>query len=96
MPMKSNNILGIIIIGVIVYFVFIGGDKWMGFYYPDENDLTKHIQSSEFNSLEECRGWVKDQARVLNPEGKGFDYECGKNCRLAKPSSLYHCKETTY
>ena len=68
MTMNSNNILGIIIIGVIVYFVFIGGDKWTGFYYLDQNDLTNHIKSPKFGSVEECRGWVKDQARVLNPD----------------------------
>lgn len=89
-------ILGIVVIIGLIWGVFtlFKSDKYVGFYYPNVNDLTYDIQSSEvFNSLEKCRDWVDDQVAIYNPEGAGYDYECGKNCDLSggKP---YVCEET--
>ena len=95
MTMKRNNILGIIIIGVIVYFVFIGGDKWTGFYYLNRDDLSMYFNSSEFNSLEECRGWVMNKVRMGRPTFP-LNYACGKNCRIEKYGGEHICEFTTY
>ncbi len=69
-------------------------DSYIGFYYPDANNLTKDIQSeSSFNSIEECRVWIQDQISLYNQNGIGYDYECGKNCDMSK-GKPYICKET--
>ena len=92
--MKSNNILGIIIIGVIVYFVFIGGDKWMGFHYLDQHDSSVYINSPEFDSLEECKEWVK--SKISPGRITPLNYACRKNCRLYEPSGEHICESTPY
>lgn len=77
-----------------LYFLFIKGDTYIGFYYPDKTNLTMDIQSPiTFDSLDDCRDWVDQQIMKYNPEGTNFDYECGKNCDLSgmKP---YICEET--
>lgn len=95
----EKNKTGAIILAVLliigIYFVFIKKDSYIGFYYPDENDLTEHIQSQKLGSLDECHSWVKDQEAKYNPSGYGYDYECGKNCdEPGQPDDLYICEET--
>lgn len=75
-------------------FHFSISDKWIGFYYPDQYNLSKDVQSPELNSYEECVNWVNSQINLYNPSGDGYDYECGKNCRFDSNYSLYICKET--
>jgi len=89
-----KKILLIIVIFATIYFLFFNKETWEGFYYPDEADLTKHIQSPKFKTIDECRSWVNSQVFIYNPSGEGFDYECGKNCRFNKDYQLYICKET--
>jgi len=90
---NTISILLIILVFVGAYFLFFKKDTWLGFYYPNENDLTRHIQSTELDSLEACRAWVNTQVPIHNPSGYGYDYECGKNCNL-QDYGLYVCKET--
>jgi len=91
---STTSIILIIAILVGVYFLFFNNEIWLGFYYPNENNLTEHIQSAELKSLEECRVWVDTQVPIHNPSGVGYDYECGKNCKFDKGYGLYVCKET--
>ena len=91
---STGSIILIITIFVGAYFLFFNNETWLGFYYPDENNLANHIQSSELKSLEECRAWVNSQVPIHNPSGSGYDYECGKNCKFDKDYELYVCKET--
>lgn len=81
---KSNNSgLGVgflVVLGLIWFFFFRGHDKWLGFYYPNAGDLLTYKQSSELDSLEECREWVDIVSGGRTDTG--FDYECGKNCKL--------------
>lgn len=88
-----KNLLFIILIGVIAYFIFFN-NNWIGFYYPDENNLSQNIQSPAYKTIEECRNWVDSQVSIYNPSGYGYDYECGKNCKKDNNSDLYICKET--
>ncbi|MFY9484296.1 MAG: hypothetical protein WAP74_01585 [Patescibacteria group bacterium] len=81
----STGIVALIILGLgLIWFLFFRGHdkwyKWLGFYYPNAGDLLNYKQSSELNSLEECREWVD----VISGgrTDTGFDYECGKNCKL--------------
>jgi hypothetical protein len=83
-----------VIILVVLWFAFgspkndIAGMFWSdgpapweevtGFYYPNRNDLTIHIQSGQYESLDGCRSWVYAQARQHDDPGIGRgDYECG-------------------
>ena len=87
--------LFLILLVVGVYFFFFKEDTWLGFYYPDKSDMSRHIKSSELKSLEECRSWVNVQFRKYSesePESE-YDYECGRDCEL-ETSGLYMCEET--
>ncbi len=89
----------LIIVVVIILVSWVGrslltGDDYVGFYYPDANNLLSDIQSpNTFDSLELCRDWIDGQISKYNSDGTGYDYECGKNCDLSggKP---YVCEET--
>lgn len=93
--MKNKNIIFIIIVIIIAgYFLFFNKDTYVGFYYPDADNLVNDIQSNDtFNSLEACRDWINEQVSVYNQSNPNYDYECGKNCDLSggKP---YICEET--
>ncbi len=92
-----TEIFKIIVVFIIIYFAFsfiFQKDVWIGFYYPDETDLTQNTQSPELKSLDECRNWVNSQVYLFNPSGYGYDYECGKNCKFDKNYQLYICEET--
>jgi hypothetical protein len=54
--------------------------EWQGYVYPDKNDLTKHIQLGNFDSLENCRKAAIDVMWKLGERSKR-DYECGLNCK---------------
>lgn len=91
-----KNLLVIIAVVLVAWgaFSLLKGDKYVGFYYPDADNLLGDIQSpSTFDSLEACRHWIDEQVSRYNPDGSGYDYECGKNCDLSgvKP---YICEET--
>lgn len=86
-----------IILALAAFLVFkniFTPDTWQGFYYPNEASLLSHIASPVFNSLEECRDWVDEQVQKYNPEGYGYDYECGRNCRPRKEFTALVCEET--
>lgn len=89
-------ILSIIIFAIVVWGIvsIFKKDAYVGFYYPDANNLINDIQSkTTFNSLDDCRDWVNEQVSIHNQNNSNYDYECGKNCDLSggKP---YICEET--
>lgn len=88
--------LQILVVAIIIWVAYslFKGDEYLGFYYPDKNNLTEDISSIvTFDSLESCREWVDEQVSIHNPNRIGYDYECGKNCNTSagKP---YICEET--
>jgi hypothetical protein len=92
-----------IIIALIVTVILILGainffkkDVYIGFYYPDANNLLNDIESpNTFESLELCRDWIDEQSSIYNPNGSNYDdYECGKNCGLQNGQKPYICEET--
>lgn len=85
----------VIILVVGIWFWNNLNSTWLGFYYPEEGDTFNYIKSSKFRSLEECRDWVNEMITSHNPSGYGYDYECGKNCKLSDSGiDIYHCEET--
>jgi hypothetical protein len=94
---SKNNTIKIIVSFLLImglYMFFIKPDVWLGFYYPNQNDLSKNVQSQKLSSLEECRNWVDTQIPLYNPSGTGYDYECGKECEYDESYDLYLCKKT--
>ena len=95
---KRNIIISIVGIVVIIWSInfFFKKDTYIGFYYPDANNLTNDIQSKEtFSTLEACRDWVDEQKSIYNPSATNSDdYECGKNCDLQNGQKPYICEET--
>lgn len=92
--MKNLVLIIIVVLAVWGASVLLGGDEYVGFYYPDENNLLNDIQSPVlFSSLEACRDWVDEQVSLYNSNDTGYDYECGKNCKLSS-GKPYRCEET--
>ncbi len=91
--MKKIFILILILLFAFVVFNIFKKDKFIGFYYPDINNLTNDIQSpTVFDSLDSCRNWVYSIAGSRKDEN--YDYECGKNCKLQNGQKPYVCEET--
>lgn len=91
-----KNFLAVLVIAVTVWGIYslVQGDEYLGFYYPDANNLSEDISSiTTFDSLELCRDWVDEQVSIFNPDGTGYDYECGKNCDTSE-GKPYVCEET--
>ena len=95
---NGRNIIFLIMVIVIIILGLVSllkKDVYIGFYYPDANNLINDIQSdTTFDSLEICRDWVNKQVSIYNQNNStDHDYECGKNCDLSggKP---YVCEET--
>jgi len=91
-----KKILGTALIVIIVWLIYllVETDEYLGFYYPDSNNLSEEISSIvTFDSLESCRSWVDEQVSVFNLDGTGYDYECGKNCDTTR-GKPYICEET--
>lgn len=92
--MKNFLIISAVVLVIWGGIFFLRSDDYTGFFYPDANNLLSDIQSPDtFKSLEECRDWIDEQVSIYNPDGSGYDYECGRNCKLSgdKP---YVCEET--
>ncbi len=73
-----------------------GQTTWKGTYYPDPGYLEEHIDSPVYSTIEECRDWVRNQVPRYNPSGRGFDYECGKNCKIEEGFTSLVCEETLH
>lgn len=65
------------------------GDRWLGFVYPDRNNLLIHKVIGEYPTLNECLTAVNRAA------GESGSYECGLNCKESETGSgLYICQRT--
>lgn len=66
--------LGLALVAVI-YFAY--SQKWIGFAYPDKNNLSKVIELGEFKTEEECNAAAIQTLRKVSSVSAG-DYECHK------------------
>ena len=90
-------LLAIIIViysGYLLYTNFIKYPyRYVGYFYPDIENLEYWVESKPFKSVEACKEWVDEvvdqYADILAASGKeydyNFDYECGKDCYKADP-----------
>ena len=63
-------------------------ERWLGFVYPDKNNLLEHKVVGEFPTLNSCLDAVNKAA------GSRGSYECGLNCEDKDGSGLYICERT--
>lgn len=89
-----KNLFKVALVGLLIYWIWgaLKPDKWIGFYYPDADNLSNYRQSWELESYSECLEWVDDVSNGRTDTG--FDYECGKNCKPNKEWGGYICEET--
>jgi hypothetical protein len=72
-------------------------DEWRGFFYPDKDNLSKHIETGIFDSLEECRDVTTAYGDERGIPPNRYDYECGLNCeREESVGGLFVCEETLH
>lgn len=73
--MKTRYIfLGLALL-VVVYFA--NSPKWIGYAYPDKNNLSKVIELGEFKTEDECNTAAIKTLRRVSSTSAG-DYECHK------------------
>jgi hypothetical protein len=92
--MKSNLAAFLVITAIAVYILFPKHNSYIGFFYPDRNDLLEYKESIIFSSLEGCRDWALDQPQIWHVTREDSDYECGKNCKIDSNGPPYTCDET--
>lgn len=50
----------------------------IGFYYPNAKNMNNVKKGGPFDSVDDCRVWIENQAALHNdPEIARGDYECG-------------------
>ncbi len=79
-------------IAVILSCLILSGcfeEKWLGFYYPDKNNLLIDKEIGTYSTLEDCR----QAARLLIQSNPNGDYECALNCDTSKEKP-YICEKT--
>ena len=79
---RATRIVLTMVLLLVGYFVIggLGEDEWVGFVYPNKNDLTTHQEIGAYLTLADCRS-----AALATIDAGGWrgnaDYECGLNCR---------------
>lgn len=84
-----------IAIVLLVFSALLNGcaERWTGFVYPDENDLSTHIVIGDFSSFETCRDAA--EAAMSNLDGDTRPtFECGLDCEPMGTSGMNLCQET--
>ncbi len=95
MTNKAGATLLVLLI-LLAGWCFWPSEKWRGFFYPDKDNLSNHVETGLFDSLEECRDATTAYAEDLGIPRSRYDYECGLNCKAEDSTGgLYVCEETT-
>ena len=71
--------------------------RYVGYFYPDIENLNEWEESDPLRSLDECREWV---GKMVSAHGhnRDYDYECGKDCYKGDPYNqgvTYTCETST-
>jgi hypothetical protein len=75
--MNKKYLYWVLVLFAIFYFV-TSQKKWIGFAYPDKNNLTNVIGLGEFKTEDECNAAAINTLRRVSSVSAG-DYECHKN-----------------
>lgn len=84
-----------LIIGIILFFLYLiyrnfikYPYRYVGYYYPNLENLNAWVESKPFKSVEDCRYWAEGMADRDGVAYSGeYDYECGKDCYKGDPYS---------
>jgi hypothetical protein len=91
----AGAVLGIGLLVVAVFWLWPTPEVWTGFLYPDAADLSNHIETGVFDTLEQCRDKTVSYANSMNISYGQYDYECGLNCSpRANMGGLNVCEKT--
>ncbi len=84
----------LLLIVIIMAWDYLKEDKqeWIGFVYPDKNNLWNDKNIGTFDSLEACRNEARSALYQMNATYSG-DYECALNCDTSR-GKPYICEET--
>jgi len=85
----------ILIIGILIFVGHWGYKnyvqypyRYVGYFYPNINNLNKWVESEPMSSVDECREWADEMSDEYGVASSGdFDYECGKDCYKGDPYS---------
>ena len=85
----------IVFVAFVVWYLWPRPDVWTGYLYPNKYDLTQHVETGAYESLENCRAATLAEAWRRGFTANQIDYECGLNCKLSDTGSgLSICEET--
>jgi hypothetical protein len=65
-------------LALLAVFYLANSQKWVGYAYPDKNNLSKVIELGEFKTEDECNAAAIKTLRRVSSISAG-DYECHKN-----------------
>lgn len=93
---NEQGTISIILIALAIWYFWPShSDEWRGFFYPNKDNLTNHIETGVFDSLEECRDVTTALGDDRGIPPTRYDYECGLNCEKEDSvGGLYVCEET--
>jgi len=88
-------VLGTGLLLVAVFWLWPTPEVWTGYFYPDAANLSNHVETGTFDSLEQCRDETVSYAGIMNIPNGQYDYECGLNCESkTSMGGLNVCEET--
>ncbi len=88
-----KGVIGVLLIVAVIWFIWPSDDVWTGYFYPDATNLSDHVETGAFDTLEECRDVTVSYAEDMGIPYGQYDYECGLNCEIAD-YGLNVCEET--
>jgi hypothetical protein len=67
--------------------------RYIGYFYPNIDNMEYWDESGPVTSVEECKEWVDKM--VVKYNATNYDYECGKDCYKGDPydqNNQYTCR----
>jgi len=85
-----RNVLIIVLLvfsGLFIYRQFFKYPyRYVGYFYPDIENMDNWVESKPLGSLDSCRGWVNEMINKYKVyDSSGYDFECGKDCYKGDP-----------
>lgn len=76
-------IVVVIIISILIHnLLFNNNIKYVGYFYPDKENMEDWSESDPLNSLTECQDWVNNMIDLYEISDENqYDYVCGKDCK---------------
>jgi len=80
---------------LLAIWYFWSSDEYRGFFYPDKDNLSNHVETGIFDTLKECVDVTTAYGDDMGISPTQYDYECGLNCKQDESiDGIYVCEET--